>query len=177
MWSNIFFILSSSMVSDLLDPCRFWTVVAGKITRATNMPRATRAEGIRILKTFLPYFLFFSTGWIWMVLEVKSLQKCINAGVPQFHTFVLIFPRYKFSMVFLTMLHAIWLPILMILLSTASVIRLLICGNSSSWILNLNLTIEFLGNELGNGSIWDGFISILAKRMLGNSTQLIWSFE
>ena len=50
------------MVSDLLDPCRFWTVVAGKITRATNMPRATRAEGIRILKTFLPYFLFFSTG-------------------------------------------------------------------------------------------------------------------
>ena len=51
----------------------------------------------------------------------------------------------------------------MILLSTISVIRLLICGNSSSWLLNLNLTTEFLGNGLGNGSIWGRFISILAN--------------
>ena len=32
------------MVSDLLVPCRFLTDVAGKIARAINMPRGTRAE-------------------------------------------------------------------------------------------------------------------------------------
>ena len=61
---------------------------------------------------------------------------------------VLLFLRYTISTVFL-MLHAIWQFMLMILLSTVNVIRLLICGNSSSWLLNLNLICKTVGNGLG----------------------------
>ena len=47
-------------------------------------------------------------------------------------------------MTFLMMLSEILLSMLMILLSTLSVIRHLICGNNWSWLLNLNLIYETL---------------------------------
>ena len=51
---------------------------------------------------------------------------------------------YYTLMTFLMMLSEILLSMLMILLSTLSVIRHLICGNNWSWLLNLNLIYETL---------------------------------
>ena len=56
-------------------------------------------------------------------------------------------------------LSVILLSMLMILLSTLSVIRHLICGNNQNWLLNLNLIYETLWN--GEGS--DLLILVLEK--------------
>ena len=47
-------------------------------------------------------------------------------------------------MTFLIMLSVIMLSMLMILLSILSVIKHLICGNNSIWLLDLNLIYEIL---------------------------------
>ena len=49
---------------------------------------------------------------------------------------------YNTLMTFLMMLSLILLSMLMMLLSTLNVIRHLICGSNSNWLLNLNLTYE-----------------------------------
>ena len=48
---------------------------------------------------------------------------------------------------------------LMILLSTLSAIRHLMCGNNYNWLLNFNLTYETLWTWAGNGLL----ISTLEK--------------
>ena len=57
------------------------------------------------------------------------------------------------------MLSVILLSMLMMLLSTLSVIRHLVCGNNSNWLLNLNLIYETLWNGARSGLI----ISMLGK--------------
>ena len=57
---------------------------------------------------------------------------------------------YSTFMTFLMMLSLILLSMLMILLSTPSVIRHLICGNNYSWLLNLNLI--YVTSYTGAGS-------------------------
>ena len=54
-------------------------------------------------------------------------------------------------MAFLKMLSVILISMLIILLSTVSVIRHLICGNSYNWLLNLNLIYETLWTGAGSG--------------------------
>ena len=62
-------------------------------------------------------------------------------------------------MTFLMMLSIILLPVLMILFSILSVIRHLICGNSLSLLLNLNLVYEMLWTAVRSGLL----ISMLEK--------------
>ena len=56
---------------------------------------------------------------------------------------------YYALMTFLMMLYVILLSMLMTLLCILSVIRHLICGNNSDWLLNLNLIFNTLwtGNK------------------------------
>ena len=65
---------------------------------------------------------------------------------------------YYTLMTFLTMLCVILLSMQMILLYILSVIRHLICGNSLSWLLNLNLIYK---------TLWTGVRSGLLISMLG----------
>ena len=73
---------------------------------------------------------FLSNRWLLVVLDRKSSQEYpINAGVPQGPFFVLHF-SYYILMTFMMMLFVTLLFMLMIVLSTLSVIRHLICGNN-----------------------------------------------
>ena len=58
---------------------------------------------------------------------------------------------------------------LMILLSTVSVIRHLICGNNMNWLLNLNLIYETLWTGVRGGLL----ISMLGKLSWFRLTSLI----
>ena len=60
------------------------------------------------------------------------------------------------------MLFVIFLSMRIIILSTLSVFRHLICGNSLSWLLNLNLTYETLWTGEGNGLL----VSVLKKLVI-----------
>ena len=66
-------------------------------------------------------------------------------------SFLVLHFSYYVLMTFLMMLSVILLSMLMILLSIVSVIRHLICGNKSNWLLNLNLTYETLLTGAGKG--------------------------
>ena len=72
-------------------------------------------------------------------------------------------------MTFLMTLFVILLSMLMILFSTLSVIRYLICGNNLSWLLNLHLIYKILWT----GAESDLWISILEKLNLLRLTSLI----
>ena len=74
-------------------------------------------------------------------------------------SFLVLHFSYYVLMTFLMMLSVILLSMLMILLSIVSVIRHLICGNKSNWLLNLNLTYETLSTGAGKGLL----ISMLEK--------------
>ena len=114
-------------------------------------------------------------GWSWKLsLRRTALLMLVFLKYP---FFVLLFSWGIFSKAFLVMLYAIWVPMLMILLSVVSVIRLLICDICSSWLLNLNLICETVRSGLGNGLIWGRLSLTLGKLILGNTTELIWSFE
>ena len=110
-------------------------------------------------------------GWSWKLsLRRSALLMQVFLKSP---FFVLLFSQYIFSKVFLVMLYAIRVPMLMMLLSIMSVIRLLICGICSSSLLNLNLVCETARSGLGNGLIWDRLTLTLGKLILGNTTELI----
>ena len=82
-----------------------------------------------------------------MFLDGKSLHKyLVYVGVPQGPTLGATFSICKL-MTFLMMLSVILLSMLMILISTLSFIKYLICGKDQSWPLNLNLTC---------GTLWTG---------------------
>ena len=180
MWSFYYFqygIRSSRLTRDLL------TVVSDTIARAFNRSRATRAAALDISKAFdrvwhagLFYRVhssgisanifglissFLSNTRLQVVLDRKSSQEYpVNVGVPQGS--ILHFSYYTL-MIFLTMLSAIFLSMLMIVLSILSVIRHLICANYLNWLLNLYLIYE---------TQWTGVRSGLLTSMLGKLSWL-----
>ena len=94
---------------------------------------------------------FLSNRQLQGVLNGKSSQENpVYAGVPQGSILVLHFSYYTL-MTFLMMLSVILLSMLMILLSTLSVGRHLICGNNKNWLLNLNLIYETLRTGAQSG--------------------------
>ena len=136
---------SSRSTADLL------TVVSDRIARAFNRSGATRAVALDISKAFdrvwhavLLHKLksygisgqiyglissFLSNRQFWVVLDGKSSQEYpVNTGVPKGS---ILGPTLSplSSVTFMIMLSVILLSMLMILLSTLSVIRHLICSN------------------------------------------------
>ena len=95
----------------------------------------------------------------WMGSLQKTIQLMLDFLNAQF--LVLQFSYYTL-MTFLMILCVILLPMLMILLSTLSVIRYLVCGNNQNWLLNLNLIYETLQTEQGS----DLLTSMLEKLSL-----------
>ena len=76
--------------------------------------------------------------------------------------FLVLHFSYYTLMTLLMMLPVLLLSILMILVSSLSVIRHLICGSNNGWLLNLNLTF---GNLWGCGrSCFQ--ISVLGKKLV-----------
>ena len=104
-------------------------------------------------------------GWVFcLILLFLDLSRCFRLvwlkrvckSIPLMPVFfkallsVLLFPYYAF--IILLMMLSVTLPsMLMILLSILSVIRLLNCSNSYSWLLNLNLTSVTLWTRVGLG--------------------------
>ena len=89
---------------------------------------------------------FFNNSFKW-------LQDSFKAPLVVLH-----FSFYT-SITFLMILSVILLSMLVILLSTLSVIRHLICGNNCNWLPNLNVIYETLWTGAGSGLL----ISILKK--------------
>ena len=118
--------------------------------------------------------LVFFTNIILMEIQVRYLVLFLLFSVKEcFGWFlkapflVLHFPYYKL-MTFL-MLSVILLYMLMILLSTLSVIRQIICGNNYNWLLNLILIYEILWTGTGSGLL----ISLPGKLNKFHLTSLI----
>ena len=109
---------------------------------------------------YLALFIFFSAtdgfGWFWMGNLHKNIQLMLE--FLKYPFFVLHFSHYTLT-TFLMMLSAILLSMLMILLSTPSVNRHLICGNNQNWLLNLKLIYKTLWTGPGSKL----FISMLEK--------------
>ena len=137
---------SSRSTADLL------TVVSDRIARAFDRFGTTRAVALDTSKTFdgvwhagllqklNSYGMsdqifglispFLSNRWLQVVLDAKSSQEYpVNAAVPQGSILGPTLSHYAL-MSFLMMLSVMLLSVLMILLSTQSVIRPLICGNN-----------------------------------------------
>ena len=136
---------SSRSTADLL------TVVSDRITRAFTKSWVTRAVALDISKAFykvwhgdvlhkslmqfqlryLVVVLFFSVidslGWFWMGSLHMNIQLMLDFLKA---TFLILHFSYYTLMTFLMMLFVTLLSILMILHSTLSVIRHLICGNN-----------------------------------------------
>ena len=112
---------------------------------------------------------FLSKRQLWVVPDEKSLQEYqLNAGVSQGSTLGSRLFYYTL-MTFVMMLPVIFLSMLMILLSTISVIRHLICGNDYIRLLNLNLNYKTLWTGARSGLL----ISILEKLNWLRLTDLI----
>ena len=96
------------------------------------------------VRYFALFYLFVVIDGF-MKFKMESLLKNIQLML-EFCKAPFFFPHFSCytSMTFLIILFVILLSMLMILLSTLSVIRHLICGNNSNWLLNLNLIPETL---------------------------------
>ena len=97
-------------------------------------------------------FLIFSVidNFCWFL--IGSLYKNIQLMLEFLKApFLVLHFSYYTIMAFLMILSVILLSMLMILLSTLSVIRHLICGNKWNWLLNLKLIYKALwtGTEIG----------------------------
>ena len=110
---------------------------------------------VRYLTLFLLFSVIGGFWWFWMGNLHKNIQLMLEFfGGP----FLVLHFSYYTLMSFLMMLSVILLSMLMILLSTPSVIKHLICGNNWNWLLNLNLIYE---------TLWTGVRSGLLISMLG----------
>ena len=126
--------------------------VSDRIARAFNKSGATGVVALDIFKAFIRFLhagllhkhksywtsgqvfgfilCFLSIAQFRVVLEETSLQEdAVNGGVSQAPLLVLNFSYYPL-MTFLMMLSVICLSVLMMLISTLSVARHLICGNN-----------------------------------------------
>ena len=141
----------------------FLTVKLDKIARAFN-----RVWNAGLLHKLKPYGLFgqtfdltssfLSNRRLGVVLDAKSSQEYpVNAGVPQGS----IRGPTRFLLHINDLLDDVIcnIAMLMILLSTLSVFRLLICGKNYNWFLNFNLIYE----TLRTGARSDLLISMLEK--------------
>ena len=115
---------------------------------------------IEIQVRSLPFFCLFSVidvfGWFWMGSVQNNVQLVLEFLKILF--LVLRFSYYTL-MTFLKMLSVILPSLLMMLLSTLSAMRHLICGNSCKWLLHLNLIYE---------KLWIVVTSDLLISLLGN---------
>ena len=94
---------------------------------------------------------FLSNRRLQVVLD-ENLHKNIQLMLEFLKApFLVLHFSYYTIMAFLMILSVILLSMLMILLSTLSVIRHLICGNKWNWLLNLKLIYKALwtGTEIG----------------------------
>ena len=102
---------------------------------------STNLSFMEFLVRYLAFFCLFSViddfEWFWM----ESLHKNIQLIMVLLKALFLV-QHYSYNELikFPMMLSVILPSLLMILLSTLSVIKHLICGNNQSWLLNLNLT-------------------------------------
>ena len=163
---------SSQSTADLL------TVVSDRIARAFNRFGATSAVApeafdrvwypgllhkrkcykiqVRYLALFLLLSVIDSFEWFWMgrphknILLMLKFLKAPFLGL-SFSCYVLF--------IFLIMLSVILESMLIILLSTLTGIRHLICSNNQNWLLNLNLIYETLWTGAGSGLL----LSMLQK--------------
>ena len=103
---------------------------------------------VRYLALFLLFSVIDGFEWFWMESLHKNIQLMLEFLKAPF--LVLHFSCCKL-LTFLMILSVILLSMLMILLSTLSVIRHLICGNKWNWLLNLKLIYKALwtGTEIG----------------------------
>ena len=121
------------------------------------------------VRYFALFYLFVVIDGF-MKFKMESLLKNIQLML-EFCKAPFFFPHFSCytSMTFLIILFVILLSMLMILLSTLSVIRHLICGNNSNWLLNLNLIPETLWTGAGSGLL----TSMLEKLTLSPLTSLM----
>ena len=96
---------------------------------------------VRYLVLFFPFSVIDDFEWLWIENLDKNIQ--LMWELLKAPSLVLHFSYYTL-MIFLEMLSVILLSMLMILHSTLSAIRQLICGNNMSLLLNLNLIYEAL---------------------------------
>ena len=111
---------------------------------------------VRYLALFLLFLVMGSFEWFWMESLHKNIQLMLKFLEAPF--LVLHFSYYTL-VTFLMMLSGILLSMLMVLLSTLSVIRHLICGNNLNWLPNLNLIYKTLWTGVRSGLL----ISMLRK--------------
>ena len=92
------------------------------------------------------FLVIDNSNWFWMgsySINIQLMLSLLNA------LYLGTCFSYSTSMTFFIMLFVTLLSKLMILLSILNVTRLLICGNSYNWSLNLNLTYKALQTVLG----------------------------
>ena len=110
----------------------------------------------RYLALFLLSSVIDGFEWFWMESLHRNIQLMLEFVKAPF--LALHFSCYSL-MTFLTMSSVILLSMLMILLSSLSVIRHLICGHIKIGLLNLKLINQTLQTEAGSGLL----ISMLEK--------------
>ena len=140
--------------------------VSERISRLFNRSRTTRAiasniqafDGVwhvGLLDKLRSYGIsgrvnFSVTGsFVWF--SVESLQKNVQLMRAFLKAPFLVHHFFLYTLMTLMMLSVIFLPVPMILLSTQSVARHMICDNSEKWLLNLNLTYETLWSGARSG--------------------------
>ena len=122
---------------------------------------------VRYLVLFFGLFsVIDSFEWFWMGSLCKSIQLKLGFKAP----FLVLHFSYYTLMTFLMLLLAKFFSLLKMLNSTLNVVKHLICGNSESWLLKLNLTYKTLYPRAGSGLL----ISILEKLNLFRLTNLIY---
>ena len=95
---------------------------------------------VRYLALFLLFSVIGTFGWFWM----GSLHKNIQLMLEFFNgPFLVLHFSYYTLMTFLMLLSVLLLSMLVILLSTVSVIRHLICGESSLRSVNMRFVLYF----------------------------------
>ena len=101
---------------------------------------------VRYLALFLLFSEIDGLEWLWM----GSLQKNIQLMLEFIKApFLVLYFFYYTLMTFLMISFVILRSKLMILFSIPNVIRHLICGKNSNWLLNLNLIYDTLWTGLG----------------------------